>query len=255
MALLTFLSDFGLKDHYVAAVKAKILSVNQMAQIIDISHHIHLQDLAQAAQVLGAVFRDFPPGSIHLVGVEGGGALFDGYVAAELEGHYILTADNGIFGLLSDLPPSRAVQLPIKGEVSSFAARQILAPAAAQLSLGQALEKLGEVTEVKRLLPRQNKMNKGQIIGAVARVDHYGNLITTIEKKDFTRLCAGRKFQVIIGRERQSSLVEHYLMVDPGDCFMLFNSSGLLEIGINQGSAQQLLGLSVDSPVRIEFFD
>ena len=38
MAIITLLSDFGIKDHYVAAVKAQILNQNPNAQIIDITY-------------------------------------------------------------------------------------------------------------------------------------------------------------------------------------------------------------------------
>lgn len=60
MAIITFMSDFGRKDHYVAAVKAKIYQYNPNAQIVDISHEITSFNIAHAAFVLGAIFRDFP---------------------------------------------------------------------------------------------------------------------------------------------------------------------------------------------------
>ncbi|MCW1953498.1 MAG: SAM-dependent chlorinase/fluorinase, partial [Flavobacteriia bacterium] len=49
MAIITLTSDFGLKDHFVAAVKGAIYSELEAAQIVDISHLItpfHIQECA-----------------------------------------------------------------------------------------------------------------------------------------------------------------------------------------------------------------
>ena len=40
MSIITFISDFGLKDHYVALVKASIIKYNQNIKIVDISQCI-----------------------------------------------------------------------------------------------------------------------------------------------------------------------------------------------------------------------
>ena len=69
MPIVTFLSDFGWQDHYVAAVKAKILSENTEARIVDISHSIPKFNIIHAAHVLKSVYQEFPAGSIHLVSI------------------------------------------------------------------------------------------------------------------------------------------------------------------------------------------
>ena len=69
MALITFMSDFGYRDHYVAAVKAKILAVNDNIKVIDVNHEIEPYNIAHAAFVCNAVFRDFPKGTVHILAV------------------------------------------------------------------------------------------------------------------------------------------------------------------------------------------
>ena len=44
MSIITFISDFGLSDHYVSSVKASILKYNSSNHIIDISHEINKYD-------------------------------------------------------------------------------------------------------------------------------------------------------------------------------------------------------------------
>lgn len=255
MAIITFLSDFGESDHYVAAVKAKILSINPGISIVDISHQIATCDIAHAAYVLKAVFREFPKGTVHLVAVNTAGQPGDKYIAIELEGHFFIGTDNGLFGLISDQEARFKVDInsinPVK---TSFPAKQVFAPAAAKLASGKALQDLGSpLAEYKRMLGRHLKANKKQIVGNVIRVDHYGNLITNIDKTTFDILSKEKGYNITFGRESSRRIVDNVNGADAGDVFIIFNDQGYMELGINQGIASELLGLDYDSPVIINF--
>ena len=67
MAFITFTSDFGVRDHYVAALKARILSDNPNAQIIDITHEIPPFSLVHGSFVVSSVFDNFPNGTVHSI--------------------------------------------------------------------------------------------------------------------------------------------------------------------------------------------
>lgn len=255
MAIITFLSDFGTTDHYVAAVKAKILEVNSNLKIVDISHDIESCNLAQASFTLNAVYRDFPEATIHLVAVNSSTGPNDTFLGLKLDGHYFLGNDNGLWGLLSANEASQVVNInSIKPVTSSFPARDILAGVAAKLASGSTLSDLGKpVKEYKRLLGRISRATKKQIKGHVIHVDHYGNLITNILQEDFKVLSKGKTFSIKFGRETVHHIQNSYNSVDSGDAVLLFNSLGLLEIGISHGDASKLLGLKFDSPVLINF--
>jgi S-adenosylmethionine hydrolase len=60
---------------------------------------------------------------------------------------------------------------------------------------------------------------------------------------------------VQFGRESIPMVNKNYNELDDGECFVVFNDLGLLEIGINKGNASELLGLKYDSPVSILFED
>ena len=257
MALITFLSDFGNTDHYVAAVKAGILKVNSGLQIIDISHDIEPSNLAQASYVLKGVFRDFPDGTVHLMGVNSSNTPEDTYLALKIEEHLFVGNDNGFWGLISDEEAAIVVDINSINPVSSpFPAKDILAPAAAKLASNTAIQDLGKpVDSYNRMLTRRSKATKQQISGHVIHVDHFGNLITNVQQTDFDILSKGKKYRIKFGRETMLGINNGYQTVDNGDCFVLFNSLGLLEIGINNGNASQLLGLDYDSPVIISFDD
>lgn len=254
MAIITFLSDFGESDHYVAAVKASIFSVNPTLQVVDISHRIATCDIAHGAHVLKACFRDFPQGTVHIVAVNSIGQQSDKQIAIKMEGHYFIGTDNGIFGLISDAPSEYQVDINPKGITPPFPAKSIFAKVAAQLASGTNITDLGQpLDQFKKMLGRHLKANKSLMAGHVIRVDHYGNLVTNIEKHAFDILSKGKSFNITFGRENSRRVNENIYQVDAGDIFLVFNELGLLEIGINQGRACDLLGLGYDSPVSINF--
>ena len=128
MGLITFLSDFGYRDHYVAAVKARILQLAPTQPVFDITHAVDPFNIAHAVHVLQAVFRDFPAGTVHLIGVndlgrgaDKDGVVYSGWHAAMYQEHYFVVADNGILShsptasprsWFASQPPSSPPSLP-----------------------------------------------------------------------------------------------------------------------------------------------
>ncbi|MGC3943368.1 MAG: SAM-dependent chlorinase/fluorinase [Chryseolinea sp.] len=255
MAIVTLLTDSGESDHYVAAVKARIIRINPAIRIEDISHNIRALDIAHGAYVLRSVFRDFPAGTVHLVGVASTGNRDDNFVALQLEDHLFVGCDNGLFSLISDQPVQQIVRLtPTLNDSNTFPERDIFATAAARLAGGMPLSELGTPLEaVKKLIDRQVKATRKQIVGNVIRVDGMGNLITNIQRDTFELLSKGKTYTVQFGGEKFRRIHTSYQQAEQGECFLVFNSLNLLEIGIFKGNASELLGLSYDSAVNISF--
>src|SRR5688572_20171596 len=113
MAIVTLLTDSGESDHYIAAIKARILSIDPDIRIVDISHQIGVFDIGHGAFVLRSVFRDFPKGTVHLVGVDAAGNRTDAFVILQLEGHFFVGADNGLFSLISEQAPERIWEINV----------------------------------------------------------------------------------------------------------------------------------------------
>lgn len=258
MAIVTFLSDFGLSDHYAAAVKAKILSINQSISIVDISHLIPTCDIKHAAYSLESVFREFPKGTVHLCAVSSSGVHKKKYIAIKLEEHFFVGENSGLFGEISNQIPTAIIDIndvnPIQ---TTFDARDIMAPIAAKLASGGNIHEMGSNLDAMFSYTKTNaKADKKQIAGNIIHVDHYGNLITNILKQDFDNILRINKecpFEVNFRREKFSKLHQHAGEVGAGECFVYFNVGGKLEIGINQGNGSELLGLRVDDQVFIDF--
>lgn len=257
MAIITFMSDFGMSDHYVSAVKAKILSINPGLRIFDINHNIEPFNIAHAAFVLKSVYKDFPEGTVHLVAVNSHAEKNGRSLALKMEDHFFIGNDNGLFSLITEKEPSMVAELfNNKPETNSFPAKTVLAKAAAMLASGSDMKDVGSFSkDYLRKVDRKFRATKKQISGNVIRVDHYGNLITNIENEVFKILKKDRKFVIQFGREQIEKIHSSYNEVDDGDCFVIFNELGFLEIGLNKGNASKLLGLKYDSPVSIIFDD
>jgi len=251
------MSDSGMSDHYVSAVKAKILSVNPGLRIFDITHNVEPFNIAHAAFILKSVFQDFPKGTVHLIAVNSHGERNNRFLATKIDDHLFVGADNGLFSLICDKEPTMVSELFRNDEAhTSFPAKDILAKTAAMLASGSGMNDVGAYTnDYLRKVDRKFRATKKQISGNVIRVDHYGNLITNIEEEVFNILRKDRKFIIQFGREKADKINYSYNEIDDGDCFVLFNDLGLLEIGINKGNASRLLGLKYDSPVSIVFDD
>ncbi len=255
MPLVTLLTDSGEIDYYTAAIKAKILSVNPGLRMEDISHKIAACDIGHGAFVLRAVFRDFPKGTVHLVGVDAAGNKGDGFIALQLEDHFFVGVDNGLLGLLSDKPHQALVELNTINPIeTTFPEKEILAPAAAKLASGVSITDLGKPrVSFKKMTDRHVRATKKNILGQIVHVDHFGNLITNIQREAFEMLSKGKTYTIHVGGEKFRKIHTNYHQADQGDCFLFFNSLGLLEIGIYKGNANELLGLTYDSPVNVIF--
>jgi S-adenosylmethionine hydrolase len=222
---------------------------------VDITHSIAQFNIPHAAFVLKSVFRDFPKSTVHLVSVNAPSRQPDRLIAIKLEEHYFVGVDSGLFPLISEKEPSVVVELRPDASFSPvFPDRTVLAVAAVALASGGNIYNLGkQVKGINKMLNRQLRVTEEQISGHVVHVDHYGNVITNISREIFEKVRNERKFVIHVGRESLDQVSSLYQEVDNGDCVALFNSSGYLEIAINQGNASELLGLGFDSPVTIEF--
>ena len=258
MAVITFMSDFGTQDHYVAAVKSGIIRVNPALNIIDVSHDIQLFDLSHASFVMKQVYRDFPKGTVHLIAVDSVGRRSDKYLAIKVAEHYFICPDNGLISLITDQQPTIVVDInSLLENKTTFPAKDIMAPAAAKLCSGSNIHEMGKpVEQYIQLIGRQVKATRKEIVGNVVRVDHYGNLITNIRQQEFEKiheLNQQQGFSIRAGREVFGKINQFFYQVDPGDCYLIFNSNGLLQIGINKGNASELLGLRRDAPIFVQF--
>ena len=266
MPIITLTTDLGLKDHYVASVKGAILSQIPDINIVDITHNIDAFNISQTAYVIRNCYKNFPAGSIHILGVDAELSIDNSHLAVFAGGHYFIGTDNGTFSLLFDeLKAEKIVQLNISQNTDSltFPIKDVFVIAACHIARGGTLEIIGKEiaafkemkSELKPVTEHDINTNNDIIKGAVVYIDTYGNATTNVSKDLFEQVRKGRDFVILFGREdeRISKLREKYKDANKGEKLAIFSVNGMLEIAQNKGRATDLLGLKIHDYVRIEF--
>ncbi|MFT5165049.1 MAG: S-adenosylmethionine hydrolase [Saprospiraceae bacterium] len=253
MPLVTFTSDLGLADYYVAVVKGTLLSHNPALNIIDISHNVKSFDIVQGAYILKNAYNSFPKGTIHLVSINDHYKKDRCFLAARYDGHYFIGPDNGIFSLIFEQSPDVIYEL--EGDPGVLA-QDIFARAVKHISGSMPFNEIGIlVDEIDERITFQPITNPELIKGTVVYSDNYENIIVNISKELFDKTGKKRKYNIYFKRfEPITKISFSYADVPIGETLCLFNSAGLLEIAINKGKAASLLGLNVEDGVHIEFY-
>lgn len=265
MAIVTLTSDYGLKDHYQAALKGALLSFEEQLTLVDISHQIAPSNVMEAAFVLRQSYMHFPKGTVHLIAVQEV-VPSETLVAMQMDGHFFLCADNGILSLINpEVRVQKMIAIDFREDLPTklFPSRDVLAKAAVHLAKGGAIGLLGrELKEIKEnSVIRPRLANDGSmILGNVLYVDNFGNLITNISQKFFQESSKERSFEIALPRRHKVyRIVPSYHDEKAGSVVALFNAQGLLEIAItgagNKGfnGAHTLLGVGVMDTITINF--
>ncbi|MGO2101980.1 SAM hydrolase/SAM-dependent halogenase family protein [Psychroflexus halocasei] len=276
MSILTLTTDFGLKDHSVAAVKGAILSELDNAHIVDISHLISPFHITEAAFVIKNAYHNFPKGSIHIIGVDSEITPENRHLAISLDGHYFIAANNGILSLLAlDVKPEEIVEINIHDRVeTNFTVLDIFVKVAAHIARGGNLSvigrKLENIKQITNITPIINQ-DSSKIIAHVIYIDNFGNVVTNVRKKDFQNIAKGRKFEIKARsnvfkkiHDTYSGVVDFTVAkegrnIEDGRQLALFNSSDFLELAIYKsnpltvGGAASLFGLKLRDTITINF--
>ncbi|MDP2424130.1 MAG: SAM-dependent chlorinase/fluorinase [Bacteroidales bacterium] len=260
MPIVTLISDWGSKDHYTASVKGAILKRDPSITIVDISHHVEAFNIPQASFILRNAYPDFPDGTVHMVAINTDESEQTPHLAIFHNGHYFIGTDNGIFPLLFDGMPEKMIEIEIPQDTDyfTFSARDRFVSAAVHLLHGKSIEDLGFIrTGLIELHNFRPVLQPSLIIGKIIYIDCYENAITNISEKVFREIGKNKSFTIQLRSlaHRVKKIPTSYHDVIESTIVVLFGTTGMLEIAINQGNAASLLGLSVDDFIRIEFDD
>ena len=254
--VIALLSDFGLQDHYVAAMKGVVLGICPDATLIDISHDIRRHDILAGALELEAVAPYLPPGTVVVAVVDPGVGSERRGVAIEAGDLRLVGPDNGLLSrAAASRSPQRAVTLnnPVyaRGVVSrTFEGRDRFAPAAAWLASGVALDALGPpANDLVQCDVPDAQVSADGIDGVVLRIDHFGNLITNLHRSTLERLDG--PLTVRVAGAALQGVSQAYAESAPGALCALVGSTERLEIAVNGGSAATLLGVARGAAVHV----
>ena len=274
MSIITLTTDYGLKDHFVGALKGKILSEYFEAKIIDISHEIDPFNTLEASYIIGASYASFPKGTVHLIGVDMESNKENQHIVMQWNDHYFIAADNGILSMLSQkIVPQKVVAINIHDRLPSEGTDlDVFVKVACHLAKGGLMNVIGkEINTIKHVTNLQATISEdGNILkGNVIYIDHFGNVITNISKKYFIEVAKGRPYEIVLKTKNIKTILPNYSAIASsekypiksyeGEKLAIFNEAGFLEIAIFRsnpskvGSANSLLGLNYRDIINIVF--
>jgi len=248
--LITLLSDFGLRDPYVAEMKAVILSICPQACLVDISHEVEKFNVRMGAFVLASATPYFPKGTIHLAVVDPGVGTKRRAILVETRKAFFVGPDNGLLMLAAERLGIRHVyevtnrRFMLSHVSHTFHGRDIFAPVAAHLAKGSCKPSdLGsEIHDY--VVPRfvKPRLTKNALFGEVLHVDDFGNMVTNISRAEFekTGIREGAMFRFRL-RDKAIELkfCSTYGEVPAGKSLALIGSHDFLEVSVNQGDASK----------------
>jgi S-adenosyl-L-methionine hydrolase (adenosine-forming) len=260
---ITFITDYGLEDGFVAACHGVAARIAPAARIIDITHLVQPGDVRRGAAVLAQTVPYLPP-AVHVAVVDPGVGTARRGVAVQAGEGILVGPDNGLlsWAIRALGGASRAVQLT-NGDLwlhpvsPTFHGRDIFMPVAAHLAAGKDLDAAGDEIDLADLvtLPSPtSRVHDGEAEGEVMSVDRFGNVQLSIVAADVGELGIGYGSPLVVRAGRRQLTVpflETFAAVAPGEIVAFTDSAGLISLAVNAGDAAQQLGLPPGAHVRL----
>lgn len=231
--MIVLFTDFGLADPYVGQLHGVLAREAPGVPVIDLFHGVPNFDIQAGAYLLPAYAAEFPRDSVFLCVVDPGVGASRRAVVLEADGRWYVGPDNGLFHMLA----RRSVQCrcahitwqPARLS-ASFHGRDLFAPVAAMLARGERPP--AQPTELS--VPSEPWPDD---LARVLYIDHYGNALTGVRAS-----VVPRERGIAVGAHRLAH-ARVFAKRTPGEAFWYENANGLVEIAVNQGRADALLGL------------
>ena len=252
---LSFLTDYGLEDGFVAACHGVAARIAPHATIIDVTHLVPPGDIRRGAAVLAQTVPYLPP-AVHVAVVDPGVGTDRRGVAVQAGGSVFVGPDNGLlsWAVASSGGAARAYHLTnrelwLQQVAATFHGRDIFMPVAAHLAADAEPGATGEEIDVGDLvtLPAPERAVRGSTAeGEVLTVDRFGNIQLTITSSDATAIGLRSGDAVLLQLGRRQLTVPYRDMfgaVAAGELVAYADSAGLVSIAVNGGDAAQRLGL------------
>ena len=273
--LLVLQSDFGLTDGAVAAMYGVALEVNKDIKLFSLTHDITPYHIWEASYRLYQSVEYWPVGSIFVSVVDPGvGSNRKSVVAKTVNGHYIVTPDNGTLTHLKNFVGIEAVREIEESrhrrqntEFSyTFHGRDVYAYTGAKLAAGIIdFEDVGQLLSVDRIEELEMGAvfkTESSVKGSIDILDvRFGSLWSNISREDFLEIGFeyGEMVEVVI---RNGSTLVYNNRIVYGKSFadvyvseqiIYVNSLYRMAIAINQGNFAKAYSIGTGIHWTIEF--
>lgn len=262
--IITLTTDWGYQDFFAGMVKGRLLRDIPGVQIVDIAHNIAKYDKTCAIFVVKYGCKGFPEGTIHIIDVDSAETETESFIVVHAKGQYYIGTDNGIPTAVFGQDYEQAVRITMfqdSNDSFTFAAYDLFCKVAAKLASGAALTEVG--TPLDRLRPFTPMLAMPTEKGLRAHVvytDSYGNAYLDVTYEEFEQYRKGRSFIVAINYVEVlpiTSISESYLDSSDsrisGSVALIVSATRHLQLAAKHDSAQDMLGLEVNSLIDFTF--
>lgn len=240
--MIVLFTDFGPTGPYTGQMTAALLAGAPHARVVELMSDAPTFNPRAAAYLLAALAADIPPGAVVLGVVDPGVGGSRRALALEAGGRWFVGPDNGLFAIAARrLGGARWREIIWRPErlSATFHGRDLFAPMAAKLSLGETVpsQVLAETAMVGHDWPDD--------LAEVIYVDPFGNVMTGLRGRNI-----GTDRSLVVG----GSMVRYartFSSVGPGVAFWYENAIGLCEVAVNRGRADEVLGLQIGLGVQV----
>jgi len=240
--MIVLFTDFGLEGPYTGQVAAVLQQAAPAVPVISLFADLPPGQPKPAAYLLAAYAMWFPAGTVFLCVVDPEVGSARRALVAEAAGRFYVGPDNGLFEIVL-----RRAARPLLWEITwrppalsaSFHGRDLFAPVAARLARGEPPSAMGMPTAAA---PQAGWPDD---LAEIVYIDRYGNALTGLRGDRVpasARLSAGGH---VLAYAEVFSAVPH------GTAFWYVNSNGLVEIAVNAGRADQVLGLGIGAAIEV----
>ncbi len=234
-------TDFGYDGPYVGQLKAVLLGGAPAVPVVDLMHDAPVFQPEAAGQLLAAYGGGLPAGTITVAVVDPGVGGDRRMIAARGDARWWLGPDNGL--LVPTLRRCADVEVwELERPASAaptFHGRDVFAPAALEVLENGRVE--GEPVPAGDLVGWDSPSSLSRIL----YIDRYGNAVTGLQGD------AVMDQAVIRIGYRELRFAQTFSAVAPGEAFWYRNSSGLVELAVNQGRADEWPGVELGAEVTV----
>jgi S-adenosylmethionine hydrolase len=252
--VVALLTDFGDRDGYAGIMRGVVLNTCPAAQVVDVANHVPAQCVDSAAFVLWNSVRWFPERTVFLCVVDPGVGTARRILAARFPcGRQAVAPDNGLLRyVLAAAEGTRVVAVNTQAfnaqPSCTFHGRDIMAPVAARLAAGAALETLGADIDAGPLgepLVPAGRPVPGTWPARVVYVDCFGTLVLNVPHTQQLRAVRTERACV-------ATPVAAYANGAPGTPVLVQGSCGLWEVAVRNGSAAELLRVGLNDYLEVD---
>lgn len=239
--MIVLFTDFGLEGPYTGQVEAVLHEQAPGVPVVRLFSDLPVYDIQAAAYLLPACVERFPPGTLFLCVVDPGVGSARPGVVVRADSYWFVGPNEGLFALLARRAANvECWRLPLPGQASpSFHGRDVFAPVAARLARG--LEPVGDAVDVATL----GQPAWPDDLYRVVYIDRFGNAMTGVRASEVAK-------DAVLAVNGQALKSAHtFADVPEGAAFWYENSNGLVEVAVNRGRADEVLGIDTGTTIEL----